>query len=129
MTTTRRRGIVSQTLLLLPPPLLLPLPPLQASMPAPPLLTLIKQWQQWWQHGVAACAVAVAADSRMPSLTPAFFCFLLNVCYTWHRIPCFMGPSIWNSGQIPESVEDSETNYSCPGIIYTSQDEEDDHDE
>jgi len=47
----------------LPPPLLLPLPPLlllplptpQAAKPAPPLLPLIKQWQQLRQHGVAAC--------------------------------------------------------------------------
>jgi hypothetical protein len=76
MTTTRRRRIAPQALLLLPPLLLLPLPPLQASMPAPPLLTLIKQWQQWRQHGVADCTLAAAADSRMPSLTPAFFVFL-----------------------------------------------------
>jgi hypothetical protein len=39
------------------PPLLL-LPPLQASTPAPPLLSLIKQWQQWRHHGVAACGRA-----------------------------------------------------------------------
>jgi hypothetical protein len=65
MTTTRKR------IALLPPPLppllLLPLPPLQAATPAPPLRPLIKQWQQCWQH---RGTVAAAADSRMPSLTP-----------------------------------------------------------
>jgi hypothetical protein len=39
-------------------PLLQPLPPPQASTPAPPLLPLIKQWQQWRQQGVAACGGA-----------------------------------------------------------------------
>jgi hypothetical protein len=30
-----------------------------------------------------------SSGSRMPLLTPDFFCvFLVNVCYTWHRIPC-----------------------------------------
>jgi len=50
MTTTRKR------IAPLPPPLppLLLLPP-QAATPAPPLLPLIKQWQQLWQHGVGAC--------------------------------------------------------------------------
>jgi hypothetical protein len=39
-------------------PLPLPQPSPQAAKPAPPLLDLIKQWQQWWQHGVAACGGA-----------------------------------------------------------------------
>ena len=39
------------------------------------LLHVAQKWQQWRQHGVAACAVAAAADSRMPLLTPAFFVF------------------------------------------------------
>ena len=30
-------------------------PPQQATTPALPLLCLFKQWQQWLQHGVAAC--------------------------------------------------------------------------
>ena len=72
MTTTRRRRIAPPVLLLPPPPLLLLLPPLHVITPAPPLLSLIKQCQQGLQHGEVACAVAAAADSRMPSLTPAF---------------------------------------------------------
>jgi len=72
MTTTRRRRIAPPALLLPLPPLLLRLPPLQAITPAPPLLSLIKQCQQGLQHGVVTCGVAAAADSRMPSLTPAF---------------------------------------------------------
>jgi hypothetical protein len=67
-TTTRIR--IAQLPPPLPPLLLLPLPPLQATTPAPPILPLIKQWQQCWQH---RGAVAAAADSRMPSLTP-FLC-------------------------------------------------------
>jgi len=47
--------------------------------------------------------VAAAADSRMPSLTPVFFVFFVNVCSTWHRMPCFMGPFLRNSGRIPDS--------------------------
>ena len=62
ITTTRRKRIAPlppPLLPPLPPPLpsllLLPLPPSQVSTPASPLLPLIKQWQQWWQHGVVAC--------------------------------------------------------------------------
>jgi hypothetical protein len=36
-------------------PLPPPLPPPQAATPAPPLLPLIKQWQQLQQHGIEAC--------------------------------------------------------------------------
>ena len=45
-------------LLPLPPLLLLLLLPPQAATSAPPLLPLIKQWQQWRQHGVVACGRA-----------------------------------------------------------------------
>ena len=48
--------------------------------------------------GLRRCAVAAAADSRMPWLTPVFLFFLLNVCYTWHRIHHVEGPSLRNSG-------------------------------
>ena len=58
MTTTRKR-IAPLPPPLLPPLQLLPLPPPQAATPAPPLvLPLIKQWQQWRQHGVVACGGA-----------------------------------------------------------------------
>ena len=53
--------------------------------------------------GLRRCAVAAAADSRMPSLTPVFLFFLLNVRYTWHRIHHVEGPSLRNSGSgIPD---------------------------
>jgi len=51
------------------------------------------------RSGLRRYVVAAAADSRMPSLTPLFLCFLVYVCSTWHRIPCFMGPFFRNSGQ------------------------------
>jgi hypothetical protein len=39
------------------------------------------------RSGLRKGAVAAAADGRMPSLTPVFFVFLVNVHYTtWHRI-------------------------------------------
>jgi hypothetical protein len=41
---------------LLPPLLLLLLPPPQAAALAPPLLPLIKQWQQWRQHAAEKAA-------------------------------------------------------------------------
>ena len=68
------------------------------------------------RSGLRWGAVAAAADSRMPmsSLAPAFLCFLLNVRYTWHRIPCFIGHSL----RIPARFrvpEDSGTKQSCPG--------------
>jgi len=43
---------------ILPQLLLLLLPPPQTTTAALPLLPLIKQWQQQWQHGVAACGGA-----------------------------------------------------------------------
>jgi hypothetical protein len=58
--------------------------------------------------GLRRGAVGAAADSRIPLLTLAFLCFLLNVHCMWHRIPCFMGPSL----RIPARFrvpEDSET--------------------
>ncbi len=56
-------------------------------------------------RGLRRCAVAAAADSRMPSLTPDFLFFLLNVRYTWHRIHHVKGPSLRNSGsEIPEQI-------------------------
>jgi len=55
--------------------------------------------------GLRRCVVAVAADSRMLSLTPVFLFFLLNVRYTWHRIHLVEGPSLRNSGSgIPEQI-------------------------
>jgi len=48
--TTMTRKRIAPLPPLLPPLLLLPLPPPHAATPAPPLLPLIKQSQQWRQQ-------------------------------------------------------------------------------
>ena len=94
ITTTTKKRIAS-----LPPPLppllLLPLLPPLAATPAPPLLPLIKQWQQLWQHGVGACGGHLRTRRSSPplhhptliarSLPPSR---LLRIITTERRLSC-----------------------------------------
>ena len=65
--------------------------------------------------GVAGLGSSSSCQQNAIVDTCFFRVFLLNVRYTWHRIPCFMGPSLL----IPAGFfipGDSRTNYSCPGM-------------
>ena len=106
MTTVMRRMIA-------PLPPLLPLPSQAATKGSHASSTTAASAQAVAAVAAAWCSGlrqgAVAAASRMPSLTPAFCVVLvrkLTVCYTWHR----NGPSLWNSGRnsrfrrIPEKI-------------------------
>ena len=71
-------------LLPLPSLLLLPLPPPQAAGRHASFATTASDQAlaavaAAWRSGLQRCTVAAAADSRMPSLTPVFSCFL-SVC-------------------------------------------------
>jgi hypothetical protein len=69
-----------------------------------------------WRSGLGRGAVAAAADSRMPSLTPVFLC-LLSKCLlhvAQNHVHGSFPPEFRPEFKI---LEDSGTNYSCPGMI------------
>ena len=111
---------------LLPPPLPPLSPPLPPPPPLPPLLLLPlppphrmlpRQLRHYYlcsssgssggssggsSSGLRWCKVAAAADSRMPSLTPAFCVVLvckLNVCHTWQRMQCLLSECLLHVAQ------------------------------
>jgi len=62
-----------------------------------------KQWQQWRQHGVAACGGARKQQRAECHRCVVLGC-TLNVCYTWHRMQYSRVLPFGIPAGIPDSV-------------------------